>query len=77
MSPFGVEADVAQHGLPGLGLQRRGHLPGGDAVGLGRRLRPDLDGSVGVEDIALRIDVLGPEALPPPRRRSGACAGRC
>src|ERR1700751_2000530 len=58
-----VVSDLADHGVPGAGLDGVHHLLRIRGSSLGGGLRPDLHGRIGIERVALGIDVLGLELL--------------
>src|SRR6266536_2551186 len=60
---LGVVGDLAEHRIPGAGLERRRDLLGVGRAGLLDRVRPLLDRRIGVECVALGIDALVLELL--------------
>src|SRR5450755_117417 len=60
---LGIELQCADHGIPGAGLDGVHHLLRIGGLGLCHGLRPDLHCGVGVERIALGVDVLRLELL--------------
>src|SRR6266699_4153005 len=60
---LGIKLQCADHGLPGSGLDRFHDLLRVGGLGLRRGVRPDLNGGIGVERVALGVYVLGLELL--------------